>query len=185
MWVFPYLLPQRKCEYKRDSVGKGIRRNNHAVLNRTAPLQQHGQNHHQNVIKKLPASSHRIRQNGEHVPPSWRQYRYGSLWLCLNLGLIPPKNNLIYVYGDWWFHINYFDSEKSFFVYQMATQCYVSDVPRALQPFTTGCVKLHLPSLRRDASRHNTMYDGRALMGNPDMQPTRLYNWTSQGESFH
>ena len=50
-------------------------------------------------------------------PPSWRQCRYSLLWLCLNPQLIHPKNNILYVYGDWWFHINYFDSDKSLFLH--------------------------------------------------------------------
>ena len=47
---FPYLLPNRKCESKRDSVGKGIRRNSHAVLNHMAPQTRHRRNHHQSAI---------------------------------------------------------------------------------------------------------------------------------------
>ena len=75
-----------------------------------------------------------------------------SLRLCLNLWLILPENNLIYVYGDWWFQLNHFDSNESLFLHQLATHFYVpDDVPPTLQPFTTGCVKLQLPSLRRDA----------------------------------
>ena len=35
-------------------------------------------------------------------PPSWCQCRYGSLWLCLNLRLIHPKNTLICL---WWLMI--------------------------------------------------------------------------------
>ena len=27
---FPHLLPERKCEYKNDSMGKDIKRNSHA-----------------------------------------------------------------------------------------------------------------------------------------------------------
>ena len=89
-------------------------------------------------------------------PPSLRQCRYGLLWSWLNSRLIHPKNNVLYVYGDWWFHINHFDSDKSLFLHQLATQFYVpDDVPRALRSFTTGCVKLQPPSLRRDAWRHN------------------------------
>ena len=49
--------------------------------------------------------------------PSWRCV---SLWVCLNLWLIPPKNNIIYVSGDWWFQINYFDSDKSLFLRELA-----------------------------------------------------------------
>ena len=49
-------------------------------------------------------------------PPSWCQCRYGSSWLCLNLRLIHHKNTLRYVYGDWWFHIDYFDSDKSLYL---------------------------------------------------------------------
>ena len=47
---FLYLLPDRKYEKKRDSVGKGIRGNSHAVWFHTAPLTRHGQNHHQSAI---------------------------------------------------------------------------------------------------------------------------------------
>ena len=39
---------------------------------------------------------------------------------------------------------------------ELATQLFMSDdVSRARRPFTTGCVKLQLASLRRDAWRHN------------------------------
>ena len=49
---FSYLLPGRKKNMnKRHSVGKGIRRNSHAVWKQTAPPTQHGQNHH--TIKVL------------------------------------------------------------------------------------------------------------------------------------
>ena len=51
-------------------------------------------------------------------PPSWHQIWYVSLWLCLNLRFIQKKkNNLIYVYGDWLFHINDFDSDKLLFLH--------------------------------------------------------------------
>ena len=89
-------------------------------------------------------------------PPSWCQCRYGSSRLCLNLRLIHHKNTLLYVYGDWWIHINHFESDKSLYLHKLAAQFYVpDDVPRAPRPFATGCVKLQLPSLRRDAWRHN------------------------------
>ena len=70
--------------------------------------------------------------------------------------LYPQKNNFICVYVDWWSHVNYFDSDKSLFLHKLATQFYVpGNIPRALWPFMTGCVKLQFPSLRRDAWRHN------------------------------
>ena len=40
-WYIPYLLPERKCEYNRNS---------HAVWNHTVPLTRYGQNHHQSAI---------------------------------------------------------------------------------------------------------------------------------------
>ena len=47
---FLYLLPDRKYEEKRDSVGKGIRGNSHAMWFHTVPPTRHGQNHHQSAI---------------------------------------------------------------------------------------------------------------------------------------
>ena len=52
------------------------------------------------------------------------------------------------------------------------------DVRRALRPFTTGCVKLQLPSLRRDAWHHN----GGKLVTSPDLVVIlnvfcRKYDW--------
>ena len=108
------------------------------------------------VKLQIPASSSRVRHNGERVQADWRQYRYGSLWLYLNLQLIHLENTHLYVSGDWWFHINYSNIDKSLFLHKLATQSYVpDDVTRALRPFTTGCVKLQLPLLRRDTCRHN------------------------------
>ena len=44
-------------------------------------------------------------------------------------------------FGSWWFDINDFDSEKSLFLHKLATQLYMPDAdPRALGPFTMGCV---------------------------------------------
>ena len=84
--------------------------------------------------------------------PSWRQYRYVSLWLCLNLRFTLPQTNFVYDYGERWFQINKSDSDESPFMNELATQFYVpDDVPRAHRPFGTGCVKLQLPFLTRDA----------------------------------
>ena len=77
-------------------------------------------------------------------------------WKKLNSALSASKNNFIYVYGDWWFHINDFDSGKSLFLQWLVARFYGTDnVPRALGAFTTGCVKQELPSLTRYAQwRH-------------------------------
>ena len=49
-----------------------------------------------------------------------------------------------------------FDSDKPFFLRYLVTLFYESDdVPRALRPFATGCVKLQLSSIGRGAWRHN------------------------------
>ena len=81
-------------------------------------------------------------------PPSWRQCRYGWLWLCLHLRLRLLENNLKNVYGDWSFDISDFDSDKSLLLHTLVTQFNVpDDVSHALRPFTTGCVKLKFPSL--------------------------------------
>ena len=71
------------------------------------------------VKMQLPALSSRVRHNGERVPDAI--LAPVSIWLIVIMleavTYSSPKNNLLYVYGDWWFHINYLDSEKSIFLH--------------------------------------------------------------------
>ena len=78
-----------------------------------------------------------------------------SFSLRLNLQLI-LKKNLIYVYGAWWLYTNRIDSNIWLILHSLTAQFYLlDDVSRSLGSFTTGCVKLQLPSLRRNAWCHN------------------------------
>ena len=69
-----------------------------------------------------------MRHNGECVPAAV----FAPVSICVIVLILKPvtytsKNNLIYVYGDGLFHINYFDSDNSLFLHYMAMQFYVLD----------------------------------------------------------
>ena len=103
------------------------------------------------------ASSSRARHNADRVPAAtFRQYRYGSTWLCLNSQLILPTTNpcMFMVIGDSITMVLIATSHSSTINWPFRFTWLVT-VPRDLRPFTTGCVKLQIPSLRRDLWRHN------------------------------
>ena len=58
-------------------------------------------------LNKYPVSNSRVHHKGYRVPVA--TLAPISLWLYLNLWLILPKSNPIYVYADWWFDMNGFD----------------------------------------------------------------------------
>ena len=93
---------------------------------------------------QLPASSSRVRHNGEHMPAA--VLVSVSIWflvIMLKPATYTSKDNPIYVYDDWWFRINAFGRDKSSFLLRLATQFSMpDDGPGALGPFTARCVNL-------------------------------------------
>ena len=113
-------------------------------------------------------------------PPSWSQYWYDSLWLCLNSHPILPTTNLLCVYGNWWFLVNDFDTYKSIFLHRLTTWFYVrDDLPCALGPFAMGCVKflsITVPNSKVHGANMGPIW-GRQDPGRPHVGPMNFAIW--------
>ena len=80
---------------------------------------------------QLPVSSSRVRHNGERMPAA--VLAPASMWFIVIM-LKPAiytfkKMYISCIYGDWWFYINDFESDKLPLLYQLATQFYVLSDP--------------------------------------------------------
>ena len=110
------------------------------------------------VKLQIPASSNRVRRNGERVPvavlvpvsiwfivimlkpATYTSQKHSQISLCM---VIDDSTEILLIATNQSTCINW-------------PQFYVpDDVPCALWPFAAGCVKLQLPSLRRNAWHHN------------------------------